>query len=94
KIFAGMKSDVAPLGKLPEEASKDASDEEKTKAREAREAVKNAHKKDVEAYADGNEMLHQVTDLALLANGMLKGKALSDFIRRSQKVVADAFLKD
>ena len=93
KIFAGMKSDVAPMGKLPEEASKDASDEEKTKAREAREAVKNAHKKDVEAYADGNEMLHQVTDLALLANGMLKGKALSDFIRRSQKVVADAFLK-
>ncbi|MGM9736335.1 MAG: hypothetical protein ACI3ZL_07975 [Candidatus Cryptobacteroides sp.] len=31
--------------------------------------------------------------LALLANGMLKGKALSDFISRSAKVVEDAYLK-
>ena len=38
-------------------------------------------------------MLHQIADLALLANGMLKGKALSDFIARSEKVVRDAFLK-
>ena len=28
-----------------------------------------------------------------LANGMLKGKALADFIARSQKVVSDAYLK-
>ena len=33
------------------------------------------------------------TDLALLANGMLKGKALSEFIARSRKVVSDAYLK-
>ena len=31
--------------------------------------------------------------LAVLANGLLKGKALSDFIARSQKVVSDAYLK-
>ena len=47
----------------------------------------------MEAFAAGNEILHQITDLALLANGMLKGKALSDFITRSQKVVTDAYLK-
>jgi hypothetical protein len=37
--------------------------------------------------------LKQITDLALLANGMLKGKELSDFIARSAKVVEDAYLK-
>ena len=41
----------------------------------------------------GEDLLHQLTDLALLANGMLKGKALADFIARSRKVVGDAFLK-
>lgn len=33
------------------------------------------------------ELLHQVIDLALLANGMLKGKALADFISRSEKLL-------
>ena len=51
------------------------------------------HKSDLEAFAGGNEMLRQVTDLALLANGLLKGKDLSDFIARSAKVVEDAYLK-
>ena len=42
---------------------------------------------------NGEDLLHQLTDLALLANGMLKGKALADFIARSRKVVGDAYLK-
>ena len=46
----------------------------------------------IEEYAEGSELLKQVTDLALLANGMLKGKALADFIARSEKVVSDAYL--
>ncbi len=33
------------------------------------------------------ELLHQVVDLALLGNGMLKGKALADFIARSEKLL-------
>ena len=93
KILAAKAEEVAPQGELPEEAPKDASDEEKNKAREAREAVRKAHREEVEKFAAGNEMLHQITDLALLANGMLKGKALSEFIARSQKVVNDAYLK-
>ena len=52
----------------------------------------NAFEKDLEAFAAGNSILKQITDLALLANGMLKGKALSDFIARSEKVVSDAYL--
>jgi molecular chaperone HtpG len=51
------------------------------------------NKADLEAFAGGNEARRQITDLALLANGMLKGKDLSDFIARSAKVVEDAYLK-
>ena len=40
----------------------------------------------------GQDLLKQVTDLALLANGMLKGKDLSDFIARSAKVVEEAYI--
>ncbi len=38
-------------------------------------------------YAKENELLKQVVDLALLGNGMLKGKALADFIARSEKLL-------
>ena len=93
KIWAAKGAEVAPQGELPAEAPKDASDAEKASARKAREEVRNAHKADVQAFASGNEILHQIVDLALLSNGMLKGKALSDFIARSQKVVSDAYLK-
>ena len=55
--------------------------------------AKGAHEGELEAFAADNQMLRQVTDLALLANGMLKGKDLSDFIARSAKVVEDAYLK-
>ena len=51
-----------------------------------------SHKEDLEAFASGSDMLRQITDLALLANGMLKGKELSEFIARSAKVVEDAYL--
>ena len=93
KIWEAKLAEVKPQGELPPEAGKDASEEEKTKAREAREDVRKAHRADVEAFAAGNEILHQIVDLALLGNGMLKGKALADFIARSQKVVNDAYLK-
>ncbi len=89
KIWAAKQADVAPQAELPAEAPSDASDEEKNKAREAREAVRKAHRADVEAFAKNNELLHQLVDLALLGNGMLKGKALSDFIARSEKVLRE-----
>ena len=51
----------------------------------------------VEQLVEGNyedkELLRQLADLALLSNGLLKGKALADFISRSAKVVKDAYLK-
>ena len=38
-------------------------------------------------FAAGNDLLHQIIDLALLGAGMLKGKALSDFIARSEALL-------
>jgi molecular chaperone HtpG len=56
-------------------------------------AAKPAEADALEAFAKENDVLRQITDLALLANGMLKGKELSDFIARSARVVEDAYLK-
>lgn len=36
------------------------------------------------------DLLHQVVDLALLSNGLLKGKALADFIARSRELLSSA----
>ncbi len=92
KVVEAQKAAVTPAAAV-EDAPSDATDEQKTAAREAKDAALAAHRKDVEDFARSNEILKQVTDLALLANGMLKGKALSDFITRSAKVVSDAYLK-
>ena len=56
-------------------------------------AAKPDAKDELEGFAKENGVLRQITDLAHLANGMLKGKELSDFIARSAKVVEDAYLK-
>ena len=34
-------------------------------------------------YGKGNDKVHQLVDLALLQNGLLKGEALNNFLRRS-----------
>ena len=93
KIMEAAKASVKPQAELPAEAPETATEEEKKAARDAREAVRVAHREDIEEFSRGNEILRQVIDLALLSNGMLKGKALADFIARSRKVVSDAYLK-
>ena len=35
----------------------------------------------------GSDLVRQIIDLALLSNGMLKGKNLSDFIQRSISLI-------
>ncbi len=92
RILAAKASDVAPAQVIPD-AAEDASEDVKKTVADAKEAAAAAHKSDLEEFAEGNEILQQITDLALLANGMLKGKELSDFIARSAKVVEDAYLK-
>ena len=108
KILEAEKAEVKPQEVVAEAdpevikagEAKDATDDQKKAAedaksavREAKEAAHTAHKAEIEEFASKNEVLQQLTDLALLANGLLKGKALSDFIARSQKVVSDSYLK-
>ena len=38
-------------------------------------------------YAKGNNIIHQLIDLALLQNGMLKGAALAAFLKRSVDLI-------
>ncbi len=93
-VMAGIvndaKSKITPMQELPAEPGKDATDDEKKKAREERQAIIDAHKTVVNEYAASSDLLKQVIDLALLSNGLLKGKALADFIARSEKVLAEA----
>ena len=92
-IVTEAKSKITPVQELPAEPGKDASEDEKKRINDERQAIKDAHQAVVDEYAAGNDILKQVIDLALLSNGLLKGKALSDFIARSEKVIADAARK-
>ena len=109
KILEAEKASVKPMAVVAEadpeivkageakdatEDQKKAAKDAKDAAREAKDAARSVHKADIEAFASENEALQQIADLALLANGLLKGKALSDFITRSQKVVSEAYLKN
>ena len=92
KIMDAKKAQVKPEDIIPD-ADKDATEEVKKTVKDAKDAASEAHKAELKTFAQSNEILKQISDLALLANGMLKGKALSDFISRSAKVVEDAYLK-
>lgn len=92
-IVTEAKSKITPMQELPAEPGKDASEDEKKRINDERQAIKDAHQAVVDEYAAGNDILKQVIDLALLSNSLLKGKALSDFIARSEKVIAEAARK-
>ena len=92
-IVTEAKSKITPMQELPAEPGKDASEDEKKRINDERQSIKDAHQAVVDEYAAGNDILKQVIDLALLSNGLLKGKALSDFIARSEKVIAEAARK-
>ena len=92
-VLKARSEEVAPQAELPAEPASDAPETEKERVRKEREEIRSAHREDIGKFARGNQILRQITDLALLSNGMLKGKALADFIERSRKVVNDAYLK-
>ena len=88
EAFAG-KEVPDPVKDLPSDATED----QKKEAQARKDEAVNERNSELKDFASGNEILKQVTDLALLANGMLKGKDLSEFISRSEQVVAEAYLK-
>lgn len=51
------------------------------------EAQKTEKENILNGYADGNKVVHQLIDLALLQNNMLKGEALTNFVKRSVEMI-------
>lgn len=51
------------------------------------EAQKTEKENILNGYAAGNKVVHQLIDLALLQNNMLKGEALANFVKRSVEMI-------
>lgn len=51
------------------------------------EAQKTEKENILNGYAVGNKVVHQLIDLALLQNNMLKGEALTNFVKRSVEMI-------
>ena len=64
--------------------------EDKDQKAEAEKAVQEQKDKKqavIADYAKDNSIVHQLIDLALLQNGMLKGEALDKFLKRSVDLI-------
>ncbi|MBR5634431.1 MAG: molecular chaperone HtpG, partial [Prevotella sp.] len=72
--------------KKPEEVTQEEKDDlaETEKNINSQKDVKNQI---IAEYAKGNDVIHQLIDLALLQNGMLKGAALDAFLKRSVELI-------
>lgn len=73
KAKEGKKDDEIPA------ADKDALREVETQISAAEQKIEDVYSK----YAESNKVVHELLDLALLQNGMLRGEALNSFIKRS-----------
>ena len=76
----------AQQGKKQEEISQEQKDDLKA-TNDSISAQKDARKKVLADYAAGNDLIHQLIDLALLQNGMLRGEALDKFLSRSLNMI-------
>ena len=87
----GLQARIAALhqsqnGKKPEDISQEEKDDLKNteKSLDEQRAKKNNI---LTTFAKGNNVVHQLIDLALLQNGMLKGAALDAFLKRSVDMI-------
>ena len=72
--------------KKPEELTQDDKDM-KAETEKAVEEQKQKRQQVLSDYAQKNDIVHQLIDLALLQNGMLKGEALDKFLKRSVDLI-------
>ena len=72
--------------KKPEEITQEEKDD-KAATQKAIDEQKDKKQALISGYAQGNDIVHQLIDLALLQNGMLKGEALDKFLRRSVELI-------
>lgn len=87
----GLEARLAALhqsqnGKKQEEISQEEKDDVKKKE-SALEEQRTKKNNIIATYAAGNKVVHQLIDLALLQNGMLKGAALDSFLKRSVDLI-------
>ena len=73
-------------GKKPEEIDQ-AQKDELSKCHADIEAEEKKKNDVLAAYGKDNKTVHQLIDLALLQNGMLKGEALNNFVKRSLDLI-------
>ena len=87
----GLQARIAALRqeqgkKKPEEITQEEKDDLQNTQKQVDE--QQSKKKGILAeYAKGNDIVHQLIDLALLQNGMLKGAALNAFLKRSVDII-------
>lgn len=93
-IDAELKGLRARKAVLQQEQEKKKSDEitdtERDELKQCNEAIDVQEKKKediLHAFAQKNERIHQIIDLALLQNGLLQGEQLTNFIKRSFTLV-------
>ncbi len=93
-ILAEIKGLEARLAVLKQEKDKkkpeEVTQEEKDDMDNTQKAIseqKDKKSQTIAEYAKGNDIIHQLIDLALLQNGMLKGAALAAFLRRSVELI-------
>lgn len=72
--------------KKPEELTKEEKDERQNTEKAISEQ-KEKRNSIIAGYAKDNKIVHQLIDLALLQNGMLKGAALNEFLKRSVDII-------
>lgn len=87
----GLEARLAALhqsqnGKKQEEISQEEKDDVKN-TESALEKQRTKKNNIIATYAAGNKVVHQLIDLALLQNGMLKGAALDSFLKRSVDLI-------
>ncbi len=73
-------------GKKPEEISQEIKDD-KANTQKAIDEQKAKKEGVLSSFAAKNAVIHQLIDLALLQNGMLKGEALDKFLQRSVELI-------
>ncbi len=73
-------------GKKPEEISQEVKDD-KANTQKAIDEQKDKKQNVINGFAVNNDIVHQLIDLALLQNGMLKGEALDKFLQRSVELI-------
>ena len=87
----GLRARLAALRQMQEKKKpEDVSQEEKDTVSETEKAISEQKDKKNEliaGYAADNKVVHQLIDLALLRNGMLKGAALDAFLKRSVELI-------